>query len=129
MGALAKETAERRSTDAASLAKELRGDLDWITMKAMEKDRTRRYASSSELAADIERHLKNEPVIACPPGKAYRMQKFIRRHRMGVGIAAASVLVLIAFGVTTAFQARRIARERDHAERSPLSSWTNRGGR
>jgi eukaryotic-like serine/threonine-protein kinase len=117
LGQSAKEIAERRRTDVASLAKDLRGDLEWVTLKAMEKDRTRRYASSSELAADIERHFKNEPVIACPPSAAYRMRKFVRRHRTGVGIAAASVLVLIAFAVTTAVQARRIARERDRANR------------
>jgi eukaryotic-like serine/threonine-protein kinase len=117
LGQLAKEIAERRRTDVASLTKDLRGDLEWVTMKAMEKDRTRRYSTSSELAADIERHLKHEPVIACPPSSAYRVGKFVRRHRMGVGIVAASVLVLIAFAVTTATQARRIARERDRAER------------
>ena len=70
LGQRAKEIAHRRHTDVASLAKELGGDLDWITLKAMEKDRTRRYASSSEMAADIERHLRNEPVVACPPTDA-----------------------------------------------------------
>ena len=122
LGQSAKEIAERRRTDVASLTKDLRGDLEWVTMKAMEKDRTRRYASSSELAADIERHLKHEPVIACPPSSAYRVRKFVRRHRMGVGIAAASVLVLIAFAVTTAMQARRIARERDRGNREAVAA-------
>jgi tetratricopeptide (TPR) repeat protein len=117
LGQLAKGIAERRHTDVVSLAKELRGDLDWITLKALEKDRTRRYASSSELAADIERHLRNEPVAACPPSSWYRARKFLRRHRMGVGVAAAAVVVLIAFAATMAVQARRIARERDRAER------------
>ncbi len=117
LGQSAQGIAERRHTDVASLAKDLRGDLEWVTMKAMEKDRTRRYASSSELAADIERHLKSEPVLACPPSSVYHVRKFVRRHRMGVGIAAASMLVLIAFAVTTAVQARRIARERDRANR------------
>jgi len=83
LGQSAQEIAKRRQTDVTSLAKELRGDLDWVTMKAMEKDRTRRYASSSELAADIERHLRNEPVNACPPSAAYRVRKFVRRHRVG----------------------------------------------
>jgi serine/threonine protein kinase/Tfp pilus assembly protein PilF len=117
LGQLAKGIAERRHTDVVSLAKQLRGDIDWIAMKAMEKDRTRRYASSSELAADIERHLKNEPVIACPPSTVYRVRKFVRRHRMGVSIAAAAVLVLIAFAVTTVVQSQHVARERDRAER------------
>ena len=114
--------AERRRTDVASLTKDLRGDLDWVTMKAMEKDRMRRYASSSELAADIERHLKNEPVLACPPGSAYRVRKFVRRHRMGVSIAAAAVVVLIAFVVMTLVQAKRVARERDRANREADSA-------
>jgi non-specific serine/threonine protein kinase/serine/threonine-protein kinase len=117
LGQSAKEVAEQRRTDVASLAKDLRGDLEWVTMKAMEKDRTQRYASSSELAADIERHLKSEPVLACPPSTAYRIRKFVRRHRMGVSIAAASVLVLITFAATTVVQARHIARERDRANR------------
>jgi len=117
LGQLAKAIAERRHTDVVSLAKELRGDIDWIALKAMEKDRTRRYASSSELAADIERHLRNEPVIACPPTSLYRVRKFVRRHRMGVGVAAAAVVVLIAFAATMVVQAQRIARQRDRAER------------
>jgi serine/threonine protein kinase/tetratricopeptide (TPR) repeat protein len=117
LGPLAKGIAERRHTDVVSLVKELRGDIDWITLKAMEKDRTRRYASSSELAADIERHLRNEPVAACPPTSLYRVRKFVRRHRMGVGVAAAAVVVLIAFAATMAVQAQRIARQRDRAER------------
>jgi eukaryotic-like serine/threonine-protein kinase len=117
LGQSAKAIAERRNTDVTSLAKDLRGDLEWVTMKAMEKDRTRRYASCSELAADIDRHLKNEPVSACPPSAGYRVRKFVRRHRMGVGIAAASVVVLIAFAVAMVVQARHIALERDRAER------------
>ncbi len=117
LGQLAKGIAERRHTDVVSLAKELRGDIDWITLKAMEKDRTRRYASSSELAADIERHLRNEPVAACPPTSLYRVRKFVRRHRMGAGVAAVAVVVLIAFAATMAVQAQRIARQRDRAER------------
>jgi eukaryotic-like serine/threonine-protein kinase len=117
MGQSAKEVAERRRTDVAVLVRELRGDLDWITLKAMEKDRTRRYASCSELAADIERHLKNEPVLACPPSTIYKMQKFVRRHGMGVGVAVVVILLVISFAITTAVQAQRIARERDRANR------------
>jgi serine/threonine protein kinase/tetratricopeptide (TPR) repeat protein len=97
LGQSAKEIAERRRTDVASLAKDLRGDLEWVTMKAMEKDRTRRYASSSELAADIERSLRFEPVLAGPPSSVYRIGRYVRRHRGGV-IAAAVVLVAIFIG-------------------------------
>jgi non-specific serine/threonine protein kinase/serine/threonine-protein kinase len=95
----------------------LRGDLDWIVMKALEKDRRRRYESARELASDIERHMRSEPVTAGPPSATYRMRKFVRRHRMGVGAAVAAVLVLITFAATMAVQARRIAVERDRANR------------
>jgi non-specific serine/threonine protein kinase/serine/threonine-protein kinase len=76
-----------------ALRRQLTGDLDWITMKALEKDRTRRYGSPNELAADIARHLRHEPVEAGPPSTSYRLGKFVRRHKVGV---AASSLVLIA---------------------------------
>jgi len=99
------------------LARQLRGDLDWITMRALEKDRTRRYGSASDLAADLRRHLDNLPVVASPPNTTYRMTKFVRRHRMGVAAAAAVIALLIAFTGIEAVQARRIARERDRANR------------
>jgi non-specific serine/threonine protein kinase/serine/threonine-protein kinase len=117
LGDATTESAKKRRTDPVNLAKQLRGDLDWITMKALDKDRTRRYGSPSELAADIERHLKNEPVLASPPSAAYRAKKFVRRHRIGVLAASASVLVLIAFAAMMAVQTQRIAAERDRANR------------
>jgi serine/threonine protein kinase/tetratricopeptide (TPR) repeat protein len=95
----------------------LRGDLDWIVMRALEKDRSRRYESARELASDVERHLRDEPVTAGPPSASYRMQKFIRRHKASVGTAVVAVLVLVAFAATMAVQARRIATERDRANR------------
>jgi serine/threonine protein kinase len=82
--------AEHRKTDPASLCKELKGDLDWIIMKAMEKDRTRRYESANGLTEDIQRYLNNEPIFARPPSTGYRLRKFLRRHKMGF---AAAVLV------------------------------------
>lgn len=69
-----------------ALAKQVRGDLDANTLKALEKDRSRRYGSPAELAADIGRYLKNEPVLALPPSAAYRARKFARRHRAGVSV-------------------------------------------
>jgi serine/threonine protein kinase len=110
------EAARRRRTDISSLRKLLRHDLDWITMKAIEKDRMRRYGSPSELAADIERHVRHEPVLASPPSAAYRARKLVRRHRIGVSAVALGVLVPMAFAVTMAVQASRIARERETAE-------------
>src|SRR5687768_7330852 len=75
-------TAQRRGLDAPKLVSELRGDLDWIVMKAMEKDRARRYETANGLAMDIQRHLNNEPVIACPPSNLYRLQKAVRRNKV-----------------------------------------------
>ena len=69
----------------------LRGDLDWIVMKCLEKDRTRRYETANGLAADLKRHLNNEPVVARPPATAYRFQKAFRRNKL-VFTAAAAVM-------------------------------------
>jgi non-specific serine/threonine protein kinase/serine/threonine-protein kinase len=116
-----KETAtaasERRGTETKQLAKLLRGDLDWITMKAVEKDRARRYGTPSELAADIERYLENRPVVARPASRAYRLKKYVQRHRLGVTVAAGATALLVAFAVTEAVQLRRTTRERDRANR------------
>jgi serine/threonine protein kinase len=73
--------AQRRGVEPRSLARLLRGDLDWIIMRALEKDRARRYGTAADLARDVERHLKNEPVEAGPPGGWYRFSKLVRRNR------------------------------------------------
>ena len=95
------DCARDRGTDAPTLRRQLKGDLDWIAMKALEKDRARRYASPMELAADIARHLQDEPVAAQPPTRVYRARKFIRRHRIGVAAAAIVTLALVAAVVGT----------------------------
>jgi non-specific serine/threonine protein kinase/serine/threonine-protein kinase len=118
LGEASTQSAARRRTDSANLLKSLRGDLDWITMKALDKERARRYSSPSELAADIERHLNDEPVLASPPSATYRAGKFVRRHRFGVLAAGAAMALLIAFAATMAVQAKRIASERDRAEKA-----------
>jgi eukaryotic-like serine/threonine-protein kinase len=110
-------SAEKRKEEPRSFARHLQGELDWITMKALEKDRARRYGSPAELAADIGHYLRNEPVLAHPPSAGYRASKFVRRHRFGVVAAASTVLLLIVFAAAMAIQARRIARERDRANR------------
>jgi non-specific serine/threonine protein kinase/serine/threonine-protein kinase len=110
-------TAERRRTDPGSLRRQLKGDLDWITMKALEKDRTRRYGSPAELAADIERHLCHEPVVAGPPGFGYRAGKFVRRHRAGVAAAALVLAVLVVGIVGTTYGFLRARREAETARR------------
>jgi WD40 repeat protein/tRNA A-37 threonylcarbamoyl transferase component Bud32 len=95
-------TAKRRSTDNAKLMHQLQGDLDWIVMKCLEKDRTRRYETVNGLAMDIRRHLDNQPVLARPPTTAYRLQKALRRHKVVVaaGAAIAAALVLGVIGTT-----------------------------
>jgi non-specific serine/threonine protein kinase/serine/threonine-protein kinase len=110
-------TAQKRGADPPALARQLRGDPDAIALKALEKDPARRYASASELAADIGRYLRNEAVTAHPPSTAYRVSKYIRRHRLGVAVAASAVVLLIGFAAAMGVQARRIARERDRANR------------
>lgn len=110
-------TAEARGTEPKQLVSLLRGDLDWITMKALEKDRARRYGAPSELAADLRRYLSHEPIVARPASAGYRLRKYTRRHRVAVGVAAGLALLLAAFSVLQALQLRRITRERDRANR------------
>ncbi len=111
------EAARNRRTEPTRLVGQLRGDLDWITMKCLDKDRTRRYGSASDLAEDLRRHLADEPVVAGPPSAGYRAGKFVRRHRFGVAVAGTAALLLLAVAVAMTLQAQRIARERDRANR------------
>jgi non-specific serine/threonine protein kinase/serine/threonine-protein kinase len=92
LGGAMETVAAARATEPAVLQRELRGELDWIVMKALDKDRERRYQSASELAVDLERHLRHQPVVAGPPTTGYRVRKFVRRHR--VGVAAVSALIV-----------------------------------
>ena len=104
------DVARQRHSEEAKLVSSIRGDLDWIVMKALEKDRNRRYETANGLAKDIERHLCSEPVQARPPSANYRFRRFVRRNRMlvgaGAGVAAA---ILIGSGVS-AWQAVRAQR-------------------
>jgi serine/threonine protein kinase/tetratricopeptide (TPR) repeat protein len=104
-------TAERRRTSATNLARELKGDLDWIVMKALEKDRTRRYATPMELAADVQRHMDDEPVEASPPSTRYRLGKFVRRNRVAVATASLVVTALILGTIGTGIGMVRAKRE------------------
>jgi serine/threonine protein kinase len=108
--------AEARGTQPKQLVSMLRGDLDWITMKAVEIDRMRRYATPSDLAADIGRHLNNEPVTARPASLSYRMQKYVRRHRYSVAGAGVVIALLMAFALMQNTQLRKTRRERDRAD-------------
>jgi non-specific serine/threonine protein kinase/serine/threonine-protein kinase len=116
------QIARSRATTPAHLPQLLKGDLNSIALKALEKDRNRRYGSPAELAADIERHLRHEPVLAHPPSAKYRATRFVRRHRFGVGVAAAAALILLAFSVGMGLLARELARERDRANQQAETS-------
>ena len=89
---------------------QLRGDLDWIVLKCLEKDRTRRYATANALAMDIERYLHEETVLARPPSQLYRLQKLVRRNRMVFLFGAAAVAALL---LGTIFSTLMFFRERD----------------
>lgn len=115
-------TAEKRGTEPEQLARQLRGDLDWIAMKALEKDRARRYESPSALAADVQRYLHDQPVLATPPSAGYRAAKFVRRHRVGVAAAAAIAVMLMVLAGSLILEAVRIARERDRANREAVTA-------
>ena len=94
-------TATRRRTEPPKLIHLVRGDLDWIVMKTLEKDRTRRYETANGLAMDVQRHLKNEPVLARPPSSLYRLQKLVRRNKVAVAAVAAVCLALLTgFGLS-----------------------------
>lgn len=118
-----KDSAERRHEQPKSLERHLRGDLDWITMRALEKDKARRYGSAADFASDIERHLRNEPVVAGPPSVAYRTRKFVMRHKLAVSITSVAAVCVVVFAFAMLLQAKRIARERDRAN---LESETSR---
>jgi tetratricopeptide (TPR) repeat protein len=130
--ATAEGISKARRSDPRSLSRRLRGDLDWIVMKCLEKDRHHRYDSASSLAEDLRRYMKNEPVSAGPPSAAYKARKFVRRHRAGVA-AAGLVVVALAFGLTmTTWQwfraeaARSAAAASDARARGIANSLINR---
>jgi serine/threonine protein kinase len=111
------ERAEARGTEPGQLVTLLKGDLDWITLKALEKDRERRYGTPSALGTDLERYLENRPVEARPASTVYRLRKYVRRHAAGVGVASGAAVLLIAFAVMQTTELRRTTRERDRADR------------
>ena len=118
-------TAKRRSTDSSKLMHQLKGDLDWIVMKCLEKDRTRRYETANGLALEVRRYLDNEPVTARPPSTVYRFQKAFRRNKL-VFVAAGAVitaLILGVIGATAGFV--RADRQRRIAEAAQLLAQEN----
>jgi len=115
----------QRHTEPAKLTKLVRGELDWIVMKALEKDRNRRYETANGFAQDLQRYLADEPVQACPPSAWYRFHKFTQRHKAGLRIAAAAALVLLLAiaGVSWALW-DQAARRTELAERMAETEWT-----
>ncbi|UCF15774.1 MAG: serine/threonine protein kinase, partial [Phycisphaerales bacterium] len=109
------DSARRRGTDVRTLRRRLHGDLDWITLKALEKDPARRYSTVEAFAEDLRRHVNHEPVSAAPPGLLYKSQKFVRRHRRQIMAAATGLLVCLAAGIA-AVMFVRASRESAHAE-------------
>ena len=107
LGVALEDVAQRHGTQTGTLTRSLRGDLDWIVMKALEKDRERRYATAVELAEDIARHLANDPVLASPPSRTYRLAKFVRRNRLAVGSAAVVLATLVVATVGLAWSYSR----------------------
>ncbi len=104
-----------RQTTPTRLVALLRGDLDWIAMRCLEKDRSRRYETANALALDLRRYLENEPVVARPPSRSYRVRKFVRRHRIPVYAATAVALSLVGGLIATG---SLLVRERAAAEKS-----------
>ncbi len=112
----------QRQTEPAKLARLVRGELDWIVMKALEKDRTRRYETANGFALDLQRYLADEPVLACPPSARYRVGKFVRRHRgslLTAGLVAAALLVGTAASLWQAVRATQ-ALESERRTRAAL---------
>ncbi len=112
--------AKDRHCDPKQLSQLLRGELDWIVMKTLEKDRTRRYETASSLARDVERYLSNEAVEACPPSAVYRMRKFASKHRTPMQVAGAFLLLLVAGVLASAWQAVRATAAETKARRNAL---------
>ena len=116
LGERTPEVVEKRRTDPRQLTSQLRGDLDWIVMRSLDKDRNRRYGSPQEFAQDIQRHLEQRPVLAGPPGRTYRLRKFVHRNRLLVGAAGVVVTVLLVALVSMSLLTGWALRERTRAE-------------
>ncbi len=111
----------KRRSDPRRLSQLIRGELDWIVMKCLEKDRNRRYETANGLAMDLTRYLNKEPVHACPPGLGYRARTFVRRHRTSIGTAASLLAIALVGAALTFWQAIQAATARDVAHQAKLA--------
>jgi serine/threonine protein kinase len=116
------EIAARRRMEPDKLVRLVRGELDWIVMKALEKDRNRRYATANGLARDVQRYLAGEPVEAGPPSAGYRLRKYAQKHRVALAMAGAFAAVLVAATAISSWQAIRATREEARARRSEVEA-------
>jgi len=116
-------TAQVRHVDGHKLIQTVKGDLDWIVMKCLEKDRSRRYETANGLARDIERHLNCHPVVARPPSKLYEFQKTVRRHKLGF---AATAAVIMALAVGLGISIWTLAKERQTRKRAESAEQESR---
>ena len=114
--------APRTRTEPAKLARLVRGELDWIAMKSLEKDRTRRYATANDLARDLRRHLDGETIEAGPPSATYRLRKFARRHRAAATVAGSFALLLVVVAAIGIGLAARASREATRARAAELEA-------
>src|SRR5262249_57896749 len=112
LGATRATVSANRQADPRQLNRAVRGELDWIVMKALEKDRRRRYETANDFAADIRRYLDDEPVAACPPSASYRFSKYARRNRAALTTATLVALALITGTAVSTWQAVVAARAR-----------------
>jgi tetratricopeptide (TPR) repeat protein len=114
--------AANRGTEPAKLTKLVRGELDWIVMKALEKDRNRRYETANGFAMDVQRYLADEPVQACPPSAGYRFRKFARRNKTGLAVAGLVLFFLVLLGSGSGWvwrdRAARVSERTSHLERA-----------
>jgi serine/threonine protein kinase/tetratricopeptide (TPR) repeat protein len=117
LGELASIVSSKRGTDAKKLGQLVRGDLDWIVMKALDKERNRRYETANGFAADIERFLAHEPVVACPPSTTYRFRKFARRNKAAFVATTAGLAVLLTIAIGSTIAAKQF---RDLANRNAM---------
>src|ERR1041384_2556147 len=109
-------TAKRRHTEPPRLIHAVRGDLDWIVMKALEKDRSRRYETANGLASDVARHMNNEPVVARSPSNLYRFQKLIRRNKLAFAAGTTILMTLLTGTVVSSWQAMRARQAKRETE-------------
>jgi serine/threonine protein kinase/Flp pilus assembly protein TadD len=121
LGRAASTASENRRSDPRRLTRLLRGDLDWVVMKCLEKDRTRRYATADALAEDIQNYMRDRPVVAGPPSRAYRINKFVRRNWMALGVSAIVLGAVLAVAGTIGWAMRDAAARRADSDRAKVA--------